>query len=174
MSMEEIANRIKYLSRIYPKWIKLYPGVTSEALDEFEKRVSFKLDEQLKELYSFTNGFGIVDYSLLGINNKKIYGLAQEWMSRESKDALRIISTSGNEGFGYFLNQSIKEHIVYYDMYDIYGDHHRINVAHSIKDFFSIFLNKVEVLLYHIRDDDVVLYFDDPKLPLELNSWNPI
>jgi hypothetical protein len=124
--------------------------------------------------YSFTNGFRIVDYCLLGINNKNIFDFAQEWMFSGNKDALRIISTSSNEGFGYFLDPSIKEHIVFYDIYDIYGNPQRINVAHSIKDFFSTFLNKIEVLLIHIRDEDVVLYFDEPNLPTDLNSWNPI
>ncbi len=178
--MKGIISKIEYLSEKYPEQISLYTPVSKKDLLMIERILNIQLDQQLKELYLFSNGMSFVDYCVSGINNKKILNLSDinshvtpyrgETFSHDGFPLINFFGTSGGESYFYIHDEKDVNHKVM-KQYSMLGD--KILIANSIEDFFEQFLDKMEILLKHIKKEDIIMYFDDDILPGNLSEWSP-
>ncbi len=171
--MKAIYEELKSLQNKYPTWVNLFPPANPDNIIATERILEIDIDSKLKELYQFTNGFGIVDYCCLGVGNKKIANLLSQY-PLDRKDGLNskiitFMATSCGEDFAYFENTDSAYHRIYLIDRNIEGK--AILIANNLEDFFIKFIYKIKILLSVIEDNDIIMYFDDEKLPDGLAMW---
>jgi hypothetical protein len=167
--MKDVINKLEVLSKQYPEKIKKYDPVSESQILETERLLNIKIDSQLINLYTHSDGFSFLDYCLLSIANKKIGKLInQDYYFDEgidSSNCLVFMVTS----FGSYFYLDMKEgNSVKYR--DIEGDTN-IKIADGFYEFVKKFVKKLEILLLNMKPNETVAYFDDDDMPQELSKW---
>lgn len=164
LTMKSIIKSLIELKHQYPKWINLYPPSDPKEIHKTEKLLQFEVDEHLKEIYKVTDGFGIVDYCLSGINNKRINSIISQnlpltFNEQYESNTIEFLGTSGDENYHYIINSNNQKNIVIKSE----GFKSQI-VSESVEEFLDKFLRNMKILLETIRDEDIVMYLDDERL----------
>ena len=162
--MKSITKSLEELKLLFPKWVKLYPPSDPKEIRKTERLLQSNLDEQLKEIYRVTDGFGIVDYCLLGIHNKKINNISSQnlpltFNEQFESNTIEFLGTSGDENYHYINSNNYNQHPVI----KVNGIEEHI-VADNIETFLDKFFKNMKILLEIIREEDVVMYLDDERL----------
>ena len=162
--MKNVIKSLIELNQQYPKWIDLYPPADPNMIAATEKILQINIDDQLQEIYKITDGFGIVDYCLIGINNKRINNILHQnypliYNETFDSNVIDFVLTSGDETYQYINNVNRGHHNVLRT-----DDFESIVVADNIEEFLNKFLKNMRILLETIGDDDIVMYLDDERL----------
>lgn len=161
--MNKVIEKIQRLNSTYPNNIKLYAPVGDiKVFQQAEESLSVKVDNQLQQLYSFSNGLGCIDYCLYGFQNKEIGGFVDNvldiWHANEDleKKYVSFMGTSGGTDFGYLVNDEglIHQVVLIRDLID--GNYEVI--ASSLEEFFNRFLDKIETVLKRMKPENIVDY----------------
>ena len=164
--MKDIIERIQILSKANSKWLDIYPGAPIDKIEEVERLLKYKINKDLKELYLFSNGISFIDYCFFGINNKKLLSILDiNYTSISENNEFLFMKPSGGEIYGLSTDNNKNYVFVQKGMFTTQF------IAHNIKEFFEIFLDKMEILLTYATDDEFPIYFDDPSVPESLSMW---
>ncbi|WP_158267560.1 SMI1/KNR4 family protein [Adhaeribacter arboris] len=170
--MNKIIDEIIALQKQYPQLIKTFPLVNSRMVKFVEEFLSIKLDEQLLEIYNYSNGLSFLQYALVGINNKQMGSLLDlnqavpdEMYTHDGNRYLTFMSDGGGY-YSYLDNPQEINHPVY-----IYNDEsfkHKL-IAPSIKEFFEYFLKRIPyVLENHLKNGEYLSIDDEEIIPSDL------
>jgi cell wall assembly regulator SMI1 len=167
--MKDVIERIKSLRSRYPDIISVFKPTDIAHIEEVERSLGIKLPNDLKELYLYSDGMGFIDYGMSGIANRKQQRLSSLYSRQVFADErkLPIIGTCCGHSFLIDYNSDNYGKVWYIDL----NTSTTILVAQSIHEFFVKFLDKIEILIQHFDPKDIVAYFDDDGMPLELSQW---
>lgn len=109
--MEELFNKLKTLSQLYPNVIKLYPNVDLKHLAKSIGKIPYAIDKQLYQFLKFTNGMSVLDYCFLSFYNKEFGSNIHEYTFDLWKDNSSLagefvcfMTTTINVEYGYVIN----------------------------------------------------------------------
>lgn len=165
--MKEIIQRLTALQENYSDRVKLYKPATEESIARTESILKMEIHPFLKQLYRFSDGITIIDYCLVGINNKKINNFLNE-NRLNAEEELIFLGTSGKDEFAYSYHRENDDTKIFFR--DDYLEDWNL-ISESFDTFFDKFISKVEILLQNISPMDVVMYFDDESLSEDLSKW---
>src|SRR5688572_28827345 len=99
--MNDIITKIEKLKKDFAKHIATYHPIDEKKIGEMGAYLGVKIDEDLKELYKYSDGIGFVDYVVFSISNKKIerLDLANTRQSLEQTNKLEFMGTSCGKSF---------------------------------------------------------------------------
>ncbi|SFF62758.1 SMI1/KNR4 family protein [Thermoflexibacter ruber] len=173
--MKKILEQIKDLSLQYPHKVTLYPPADNALIKSYEKLLNVVFDEQLLQLYLFSNGISLMDYCISGFKNRKLidffnlnYSLWEGNLLLKEK-FISFMITSKGDNFGLIYESNQKTYVVGY-INNIYSQDYLI-VGNSIEDFFTKFLHKISYILSVNEKDNYIEYIDDEFLPIDIRSW---
>ena len=163
--MKEIIEKIQFLKNKYPAWVKVYDPVNEDSIKQMEETLRFKINDELRKIYLYSDGLSFLDYCIPGVANKEIGQLIPPYLFAEHR--LEFISTICGKRF--LLEPPVGNNS---SVWFVEDDDTEVIVARSMKDFFVKFLDKVDVLLVNFNPKrQSTAYFEDDTMPKSLSQW---
>ncbi|QMU31230.1 SMI1/KNR4 family protein [Adhaeribacter radiodurans] len=166
--MDKIINGIVALKKQYPQLIRTFPPVDSRMVKFVEEFLSIKLDEQLLEIYRYSNGLSFLQYALVGINNKQMGNLLDlnqaipdEMYTLNGNRYLAFMSDAGSGDYSYLDNSQEVYHPVHF--YNGESFNHNL-IASSVQMFFGFFLERIPYVLENYLKNGEYLSIDDEEI----------
>jgi hypothetical protein len=164
--MNSVIEKIDLFELGNPTLVKLYPPVSESLIRSAEQQLDILLDPKLSEIYGHTNGFGIIDYCLLGLGNKRIGDLVGtnlgNWdiaIPALKGRYIEFIGTSGDESYGYLYQPGFTEFTVV-SMGDIATGDYKV-VSSTVEGFFEYFFDKLQLLFEYRKTNKWAMYIGD-------------
>ena len=151
--MKKSYQTLLLLQQQFPNDVMLYSPANELQVSVDERMLGLELPSELKELWSLTNGFSIIDYCFLGSGNKVIVnllGLNFPLEIREYGYSLGFLSTSGSDNFYLVYNCQKEFSGVFYS--SDYGETLGTRFD-SLGHFLTDFLERIAIVLGKYGDE---------------------